>query len=584
MSYLKRGTRRAVKTPQSRPLPGSGQVKNPAGGYVWQAGDWARLRRWLVIGSEGGTYYAGQDKLTLDNVDALLRCIEKDAVRTVAEVVNVSVAGRAPKQDPGIYALAVLCSHERQDVREAGLAAIPVVCRTASTLFMFLSFCEDMRGWGRGFRKAITRWYLNKSAEDVAYQMVKYRQRYGWTHRDVMRQAHPYAVEGGYLGGLPLHEQGTAMASWQHRTLIDWATHREKAEYNDILNDHDPERYAAFIGPVVAYEELVKATSPQDVCATIAAYGRAVPHEAIPAEHMTSDVWFALLKAGMPMTALIRNLPRMSRPDKNGKTLLTGVSSATDLVVQQLSNPEHIRRSLVHPMKLFVAARTYAHGRSEQGTGTWTPVSRVIDALDEAYYLAFDNVVSMGRLLIAYDVSQSMNRNMCTGLPNTTAREASVAMSLPLMLDNPYDVVAFSDGTAGRGLIANADRTAPAAVLTQLNVSPRQRITDVCSSVNDLNFGGTDCALPMLWALEQRREYDAFVVYTDNETWSGVIHPSEALNQYRKQMGINAKLIVHSMTAGRSSICGPRDPHSLDMVGLDASAPGVMAEFVLVNS
>ena len=64
---------------------------------------------------------------------------------------------------------------------------------------------------------------------------------------------------------------------------------------------------------------------------------------------------------------------------------------------------------------------------------------------------------------------------------------------------------------------------------------------------HDNNFGGTDCALPMTWALQNHVKVDIFVVYTDNETWAGGIHPIQALEQYRRKMGIPAKLVVAGM-------------------------------------
>ena len=80
--------------------------------------------------------------------------------------------------------------------------------------------------------------------------------------------------------------------------------------------------------------------------------------------------------------------------------------------------------------------------------------------------------------------------------------------------------------------------------LTPLSISPRQRLDDVVQSISNLPFGGTDCALPMVEALKHRWEVDAFVVYTDSETWAGDIHPAQALRQYRERMGIAAKLVV----------------------------------------
>ncbi|MGG7379003.1 hypothetical protein ACQ7B2_09640, partial [Escherichia coli] len=73
MSYLKRQSKRRV--PQSAPIPGSDQVANSAGGFSWAIDDWARLRRFLILGSEGGSYYAGEWKLTRENAEAIERCL-----------------------------------------------------------------------------------------------------------------------------------------------------------------------------------------------------------------------------------------------------------------------------------------------------------------------------------------------------------------------------------------------------------------------------------------------------------------------------------------------------------------------------
>ena len=63
MSYLKRhGTK---NVPQSAPL--RDQVPNSAGGYAWPVDDWTRLRRFLILGSESGSYYASEWNLTREN-------------------------------------------------------------------------------------------------------------------------------------------------------------------------------------------------------------------------------------------------------------------------------------------------------------------------------------------------------------------------------------------------------------------------------------------------------------------------------------------------------------------------------------
>jgi 60 kDa SS-A/Ro ribonucleoprotein len=112
-----------------------------------------------------------------------------------------------------------------------------------------------------------------------------------------------------------------------------------------------------------------------------------------------------------------------------------------------------------------------------------------------------------------------------------------------------------------------------------LPISPRKRLDDVVADVEKLPMGGTDCALPMLWAQENRIDVDTFVVYTDNETWAGGVHPAQALRAYRQARGIPAKLVVVGMTSTGFSIADPDDAGMLDVVGFDTSTPPVIADF-----
>ncbi len=101
MGYLKNhGTRR---TPQSDPIPGRDQVENSARGHVFKVDDWTLLDRFLVMGSEGGTYYVEEKKLTADCAQGARRCIESDGAKAVARVVEISEAGRAKSNDPALF-------------------------------------------------------------------------------------------------------------------------------------------------------------------------------------------------------------------------------------------------------------------------------------------------------------------------------------------------------------------------------------------------------------------------------------------------------------------------------------------------
>jgi 60 kDa SS-A/Ro ribonucleoprotein len=115
--------------------------------------------------------------------------------------------------------------------------------------------------------------------------------------------------------------------------------------------------------------------------------------------------------------------------------------------------------------------------------------------------------------------------------------------------------------------------------LSPLSISPRQRLDDVLRVVERLPFDATDCALPMVWARENRVDVDTFCIYTDNETWAGSVHPAQALRTYRHARGIPAKLVVVGMTSNGFSIADPNDAGMLDVVGFDTSTPPVIADF-----
>lgn len=54
-----------------------GQVQNAAGGYVFPVSDETQVRRFLIIGSDKGSYYQKAEKITMDNAQNLIKIIEQ---------------------------------------------------------------------------------------------------------------------------------------------------------------------------------------------------------------------------------------------------------------------------------------------------------------------------------------------------------------------------------------------------------------------------------------------------------------------------------------------------------------------------
>ncbi len=163
---------------------------------------------------------------------------------------------------------------------------------------------------------------------------------------------------------------------------------------------------------------------------------------------------------------------------------------------------ERIRKARVHPIAVLAALRTYGAGHGARGRGVWNPVREVVDALDAAFYAAFENVEPTGkRLLLALDVSGSMIGGQVAGVPGLTPRDASAALALvTAATESRYEMVGFFAGRGGFGKRGGGRFAGRADGLTPLSISPRQRLDDAVKTVSGLPFGGTDCALPMLYA------------------------------------------------------------------------------------
>lgn len=505
------------------------QVVNSAGGFVYEVDSANRLRRFLVLGTEGGTFYASERDLTKTNLDFMKQFATEDPVTFYNVLADADANNIAPRHSTLLLALAVLYTHTKDaEIRDAVKGHFTQFVRTGTHLFEFVDYVTMFRKWGRGLRTLIASWYTTKVPEAAAYQIVKYRQRGGWTHRDLLRKAHPKPSD---------HEM---------KAVLDYAAHGRKEPVP--------------IGfQVIDQFEDVKAEMLEPTAAN------ALPWEALPTDSLTHpDTWAALVAGNrLPYTAMLRNLGRMTH---------LGVFDRPEIlrdVVRSITNVEQIKRARLHPFNALTALKTYQSGHGFKGSLTWAPKRQIVDALDAAFYASFGTLESTGKsTLLALDVSASMGSTLMNS--NISAREGSVAMAMASLAVDPdtTDMVAF---TAAR-LWGNTG-------LTELNFSARQRLDDIIRATSNLTFGRTDCALPLLWAEEKGKFYDSVVVYTDNETWAGKVQVPEALRRYRSGVNPQARMVVVGMTATGFTIADPQDPLSLDLVGFDSSAPRVISDF-----
>lgn len=530
--------------PQNVPARGKNQVRNNAGGYVFKVTDEVRLTRFLILGTDGGTFYQSEKDFTDENATFLFDLITNGNEAMVRDLTrSVSVEGRAKNRKPALFAVAALLAFGED--KKASRALFQEVVRTGTDLFTIAGYIKNLGGSGRAKRNAMKEWYESKTDDELAYQLVKYRQRNGWTHKDVLRVSHATPSEG--LAQFALGKEITAPVP----SIIDGFHAAQNAKTGkqavEVLNEY-----------------------------------RNLPWETLPTEtHKTAEVWETLFNNGqLRGQALVRNVIRMSRL---GLLNPLGNAEFTNKVAQAIADPANVKAGRVHPISYLLALVTYVEGQLDRRASDysyttvrrmdWVVAPAIEKALTDAFYASFQNVVPTGKsTLIALDVSGSM-ASPAGGIDLSCAQVgAAVAMTIARTEQNSL-IRGFTTEFRGRG---QRNQTQ----LTDLGITSNTDLSTAMERVYKSNFGGTDLALPMVWAKEQGLSVESFVIITDNETWAGRTHPFQALKDYRKASGINARLAVLGVEANPFTIADPSDAGMADFVGFDAGMMSTLRDFL----
>lgn len=523
--------RNVVKTVNSTPQSVKAkpeQVKNNSGGYVFQVNDESRLERFLVTGVESGTVNVSEKNHARDSYDFVSRMVRENEAGVLAKTVEISVSGRSYTQSPALFTLAVVIA-EGNNKAEAKIAFNKIV-RTGTHLYEIVDYMNGLAGWGRAKRDIVASWF-NKDADKLAYQAVKYRQRNGWTMRDVMRKAHPEGVD------------------------------RRVATF--ILKGSNPETVEGDI--LDGFSKMQKARSVEDVHAVLRDF-EMLPWETIPTQFLTDvSVWKRLFANGqLRGQTAVRNITRLAKIGAfEDMTFATSYAN-------QLKSADMIAQSRLHPINYLNAAVVHEEGQVDRKNAgywsydrnkSWKTNGKILAALDEGFHKSFKNVEAANkRTLVAVDVSGSMTQN-AIGLDLSCA-QVSAAVAMTIARTEPYsDIVGFSTN------------------IVDLGINENTSLADAMRKVQLRNFGGTDAAAAIQYASRKGIEVDTFVVITDNETWAGNVHPFQALKKYRKETGIDARLAVLGVASTGFSIADSSDRGMMDFAGFDSNSPRVLADF-----
>lgn len=504
------------------------QVLNNTGGFVFQITPEQRLKRFLILGSPN-TFYTKSNSLTEENLANVREMWRKYPKETAAIISEISVSGRAPKNDYALAALAVGVGMGG-DARQQAFSVLNSVARIGTHILHFAQFLKHRSGWGRSVRNAFKKWYFGRAPEKMAYQVMKYQSRDGWSHKDILRMCH----------ALDKH------TSSPQKQIFEYVMYDKISE--ELLSGIKIIRAAEMAKKAKAAEEIVSLIMDEDL-----------PRELIPTQFLNDkDVWQALLDGMLKnnlLEALVRNLNKLTSLGLLDKR-------ANEKAVIDIFKTENLKAARLHPLKILLALRTYESGHGLRGSMTWTPNPRITRALDDAFYAAFGLVEPTNkRICVAIDVSGSMDGTIDG--TNISARDAATCLAMMVARSEPnHEIFAVSD------------------TLTPFPINPRASMRDVINLQRNIPFGWTHLSLPLEYAIKAEKEFDAFVLITDNDVNRGY-HVAQLLKDYRKaKYGVkDAQFVVIATTATPFSVADPGDPGMLDVVGFDAAIPEILSSF-----
>lgn len=523
-------------TPQNQPIPGREveMIKNASGGYGFKLEDQQQFIRFLVLGTEGGSYYEDERKLTAQNVESMIRLIKQAPDLVVPTILDVRKRNLALKQSPTIFALALATTFK--ETRQAALAAVNEICITASQLFEFYAVLKDIGGdnSNRSLRNALANWYKARDAKSLGYQAIKYRNRNGISHADMIRISHPSSPD----------QDVQAVLAWILRREMSGENESASPEFMERFRrvDADAKRAVERNEQLFAFEELQLAKNAATAAKLIAKYK--LPREAVPTQFLNDkEVWAALAES-MPYTALVRNLNKMTAVGLIGAF---GNGTWKDKLVDQ----NVIVKSRVHPLRILMASKQYAAGHGDRGSLTWTPNGNIISALDDAFAIAMTHNIDpiTENVAVAIDVSGSMHGARVSGLDNMLSVEAAAVLAVCYLRANPNTLV-FGVDTRIHNLPINASTS----------------INDAMAIALKYGGGGTNLGEAFNHVKKNLPEADGVLMVTDNESWYGNAHVSQEKHAAKKAL----RWVNVETSANQASVVDPRDRDSLSLCGFSA--------------
>jgi 60 kDa SS-A/Ro ribonucleoprotein len=618
------------------------------------------IERLLILGTgQQNKYKSGISKISAEDLLLVQKEIDSpNCYKLLDLVADIYLKGRAFKQDATMHVLALICRCKTNvTLRRNGYELVGKL-RTLSQLYLFLGFytggtppsppikgkkggkkvspttdttlpvtkgssspalggpgglAPHSKGFGRAFKTALNRSFLQKTPQALAYQVTKYQKRGDWGFNDIIKCTHLRTGTGENRKRntkyLPSDYQAPPIIPATPMDLVLRYSMYGMVEMTKLANEfnllEDPiYHYLWAVNCAKNMQVEINETNTNDLIHLILKHRLVREHlptwslkncavqkalllgATATSSHDGSlflgDPSHRAVKVVMPMTALLRNLASLTSIGLfEDKELLA-------LVVKHLNDKDAVQKSHIHPVNVIIAWFVYRKGHGFKGKLSWTPQKEIVDALEQMAFLAFANAPpTTKRYGVFIDGSGSMtSETTFQGLSN-----ADIAALLSLVIARSgqghlfYVFSAKGHRRCQTPSLSNGGAWgSPPTDNTGLydvghHIHANSTFQEVLDAVQLSNWGATDISNGIRYLEKSNKHVDAIVVITDNDINTGE-KPLVALNSYRKAIGNpNVKLITLAVQLNDLTIADPSDKGMLDMCGFDTNSYQVMHAF-----
>ncbi|EZA53139.1 60 kDa SS-A/Ro ribonucleoprotein [Ooceraea biroi] len=530
----------------------------------------ARLSRFLYVGKEYPDYQPGywfvHNYFIVKNVPS----IEELAATPGKELVPILLITKAfesnlvPHPETLVFALAV-CGRQTisEKLRHEAFASVQKICTTTEQFILFVRFTSKLKrenelcyltfGWGNGMKKAVNNWYLSKEPLALAKCVTKYRSRYGWKHKDIIKLCHT-------VGDTP--EKAVIL-----RYIVKGLS-EAKQFASELAENTTVEIVMKYIENIELFKHCEEETS---AAALLQELGLSLEH--VPGHLLKcKKIWIELISM-MDMVMLLNNLQRIN----NLRLLKPNV--AAEKVIELLRNEELIARDKVHPVEILIALINYQNcgkplsfekrrireAAKKPHQLPFEPNQDVISALNTAFYASFSH---LQRTDLRYLVTISSNKKTVEGRAwqcgNMRGVEVGCFIAMTLVRqESDVTVATFKDNE-----------------IHVVDVGNEETYEQVVRKLREISTANIKLSKPLLWAMKMKKEYDVFINIVD-QVYEKHDRSQESLSLYRNMMQLpDAKLINCAVCSSATYRKTQYDKNVLIINGFDATVPKLIQAFV----